>query len=247
MDLINRMLHPNPASRITIEQILRHPWVLGPTESVMTLQGELTRRKTVIDRTKQAAKMREAAARGGGDGAFDPFGRTTVRAAEEEGPLANKLPADFMAVGSRLNDCYSDHSAASIAARITAVFKEAGCEVKDKGEYKFKAKKMTKLGQKLKIGVEIYDVSPDEPGTYHMLKIDRRSGDMTSFNEVMKLFQEKVGDMLIANPSLSPTESMIAEATEHVAAKTEVPTVGDELDDLSLDDGPSGPCGLVSF
>jgi hypothetical protein len=249
MDLINRMLHPNPASRITIEQILTHPWARGPVESAMTLQGELTRRKTVIDRTKQAAKMKEAAARGGGDGAFDPFGRTTVRAAEEEGPLANKLPTDFMAVGSRLHDCYSDHSAASLAARLTAVFKEAGCEVKDKGDYKYKAKLMTKMGAMMKIVVEIFDVSPEDPGMYHMLKIDRRSGDIASFNEIMKVFQSNMGDMLIPNPSLTPTDSMLAEATEHVAAKTAAApaAAGDELDDLSLDDEDDGPSGPATF
>ena len=52
MDLINKMLQPNPSRRITIDEIKAHAWFNGPIESQTTLKAELERRKTIIELAK---------------------------------------------------------------------------------------------------------------------------------------------------------------------------------------------------
>jgi len=42
MDLINRMLCPDPKRRISIEEIISHPWMAKPTLSQVQLAEKLT-------------------------------------------------------------------------------------------------------------------------------------------------------------------------------------------------------------
>jgi serine/threonine protein kinase len=63
-DLLNKLLDPNPATRITIASIKEHPWYKGQKISDTALEMELSRRKKVIDREKAQERARyEAQAR----------------------------------------------------------------------------------------------------------------------------------------------------------------------------------------
>jgi serine/threonine protein kinase len=60
-DFINKILEPNPAERITIDQILEHNWFTGAVLSDSELHEELANRKREV--SSQKKKEREAVAR----------------------------------------------------------------------------------------------------------------------------------------------------------------------------------------
>jgi len=56
-DFINKILQPDPAKRITIDDIKKHPWFNGTTISDSALTAELNRRKTEVDQAKAKEKL----------------------------------------------------------------------------------------------------------------------------------------------------------------------------------------------
>jgi len=60
-DFINKILEPNPAERITLSQILEHPWFTASVLSDSELRDELSNRKRTVSAQKK--KEREALAR----------------------------------------------------------------------------------------------------------------------------------------------------------------------------------------
>mmetsp|Transcript_16594 Transcript_16594/g.23308 ORF Transcript_16594/g.23308 Transcript_16594/m.23308 type:complete len:488 (+) Transcript_16594:53-1516(+) len=61
MDLINKMLAPEPSQRISIADIKKHPWFCGPIISQTTLQKELSRRNEKVNAEKMRERMAKAA------------------------------------------------------------------------------------------------------------------------------------------------------------------------------------------
>jgi serine/threonine protein kinase len=55
-DIINKILQPDPAKRISLADIKKHQWFEGTTISEKALEAELNRRKTEVDERKQRAK-----------------------------------------------------------------------------------------------------------------------------------------------------------------------------------------------
>jgi serine/threonine protein kinase len=205
MELITGMLKPNPDERWTIAQIKNSAWYNGPSESTSTLKGELTRRKVQIDRAKNAKRMAEKAAAGRVDGGFDPFARATVRAAEEDGPLAPKIPSGGF-FGNRLNDIYSDKAAVTIGSRLTSTLKDIGAAVvpEEGTPYLYNAEMFPASGPTLKFSLQIFDASTAagvEEGSCNLLKIDRRGGELTAFRDVMRMFNEKLADIIVPDPA----------------------------------------------
>lgn len=60
-DFLNKILCPDPAKRITMAEIQRHPWMLGPTISGSALFAELQRRKQTVDEHKDRQRAEKAA------------------------------------------------------------------------------------------------------------------------------------------------------------------------------------------
>jgi len=56
-DFINKVLHPDPAKRISIADMRKHPWFEGPIISDTALVAELNRRKNDVDEAKLRAKQ----------------------------------------------------------------------------------------------------------------------------------------------------------------------------------------------
>jgi serine/threonine protein kinase len=83
-DLINKMLAPNPANRISMEAIAQHPWLKGSLISSDVLFNEFQRRKAVVDNVKERERQQKKALQGeiaegdgvvvrdGGDVVVDP-------------------------------------------------------------------------------------------------------------------------------------------------------------------------------
>lgn len=44
LDLIEKLLNPNPKDRITLEEICKHPWFMGETISKMEYKKEISSR-----------------------------------------------------------------------------------------------------------------------------------------------------------------------------------------------------------
>jgi serine/threonine protein kinase len=56
-DLINKILATDPSKRISIADIKRHPWFNGPTVSQSVLVAELTRRRDIVEASKEREKQ----------------------------------------------------------------------------------------------------------------------------------------------------------------------------------------------
>jgi serine/threonine protein kinase len=64
-DLINRMLEPNPLRRISVDEILAHPWVCGGRIlSPQALSVEMRHRKSAIDAERRSERLRHSAKHG---------------------------------------------------------------------------------------------------------------------------------------------------------------------------------------
>ena len=75
-----------------------------------------------------------------------------------------------------------------------------------------------------------------------MIKVDRRFGDTTLFNNVMLQFRRLMRGWLMTNPTLKATDSMIASVKAFLSTKTSGTTVEtrlgtseDIMEQLSLD------------
>jgi hypothetical protein len=65
-DLLNKMLEPNPAKRISLADILAHPWTNGgQTMSPQALSAEMARRKAFIDAEKSKERLKDRAKHAG--------------------------------------------------------------------------------------------------------------------------------------------------------------------------------------
>lgn len=268
MNLIERMLDPNPDTRITINEIKVHPWFTtgvlviksDPAGVSRLLHSELRQRQKKIAFAKQQSALSSRGNSSSKEGSdltcFDVFTRDTVRSGEgEDEPLAFKLPNDespfFMGIGTRFNDCYSDQSAALIGAKVFAILTSLKFKVMEGANYSYSGTMVNKNGGEVTISIEIYDVSPEfETGLYHLLKIDKRSGDLLAFNEILKQFYEMFGNFMIPDPTV-PTDSFDSSTPETSIVELETSTITttandvlasesdtleDILDDLSLDD-----------
>lgn len=60
-DFLNKLLCPDPAKRMRMEELLKHPWVLGPTIAHSALQAELQRRKHAVEQAKGAERAQKEA------------------------------------------------------------------------------------------------------------------------------------------------------------------------------------------
>lgn len=100
-DLINKMLEPNPAKRISIANIKKHEWYNGPVLSATTLQKEVQRRKGVVDAEKMRERMAKAAVHNDHGGNLMNEKAIVVRAIGESGVEADSddLPPPI--------ECYS--------------------------------------------------------------------------------------------------------------------------------------------
>jgi len=58
-DFINKILNPDPAKRISIADMKKHPWWKGPTVTNAALVAELLRRKNTVDTLKEKEKERK--------------------------------------------------------------------------------------------------------------------------------------------------------------------------------------------
>lgn len=56
-DLINGMLNPEPTMRLTLSEILVHPWYNGPYIAMEHLQEEFVERKSIIDDNKEKKRL----------------------------------------------------------------------------------------------------------------------------------------------------------------------------------------------
>jgi len=110
-DLLNKLLAPDPSKRITMAQLQKHPWMLGPTISHTALYAELLRRKQTVEEGKDREKAEKAAAAkvasGGVDSVLAQAGlleRGDVSMTRGEGPqpfidpTAESLPAAIPAM-----------------------------------------------------------------------------------------------------------------------------------------------------
>ena len=61
-DFLNKILCPDVNKRMKIEELMKHPWFLGPTISHSALYAELQRRKATVDDNKMREKNEKAAA-----------------------------------------------------------------------------------------------------------------------------------------------------------------------------------------
>jgi len=55
-DFLNKLLVPDPAKRISIADMKKHPWWNGPTVTAAGLTSELSRRKNLVDQQKEREK-----------------------------------------------------------------------------------------------------------------------------------------------------------------------------------------------
>ena len=87
MDLLNRIFQPDMEKRITVHELINHPWLAEATLAPDVLQGELGRRHAVVRDSKtremekeKEEKARRQAARGGAEEReYDPFAASTYR------------------------------------------------------------------------------------------------------------------------------------------------------------------------
>lgn len=74
-DFINKILQPDPAKRMTVADIKKHPWFNGPVISDAQLVAELTRRKNEVDEQKARQRLEQkqqaAASAASGGGSLD--------------------------------------------------------------------------------------------------------------------------------------------------------------------------------
>jgi len=63
-DFINKILNPDPAKRMSIAEMKRHPWWKGATVSNAQLVAELQRRKHMVDEVKERERERKRGERG---------------------------------------------------------------------------------------------------------------------------------------------------------------------------------------
>ena len=54
MDLLNRIFCPDMARRISVQELIAHPWLAGPTPSLDGLGAELMRRHQQVQLAKAA-------------------------------------------------------------------------------------------------------------------------------------------------------------------------------------------------
>jgi len=96
-DFINKILQPDPAKRITVEDIKKHPWFTGTTISDSALTAELNRRKVEVDQAKQKEKLdkkRAAAAAAAAQDAANGLNSEVVRDLGDESHASDDtLPA----------------------------------------------------------------------------------------------------------------------------------------------------------
>jgi serine/threonine protein kinase len=59
-DFLNKILCPDVNKRMKMEELVRHPWMLGPTISHSALYAELQRRKQTVDENKVRERAEKA-------------------------------------------------------------------------------------------------------------------------------------------------------------------------------------------
>lgn len=95
-DLIQKCLEPDPAKRLSFEQILAHPWMNQKTLSAKQIRAEMSRRKRAVDAIVEKER-REKLQEKGGTASIEEMQQHVYRSVGESGasPTASDLPEDL--------------------------------------------------------------------------------------------------------------------------------------------------------
>lgn len=192
--LIKRILDPNPASRITIPEVVENEWFKKgykppvfdatdvPLDDVHEIfDSSMAPANLVIEKNEQGPVVMNA---------FQLISTS-------QGLNLSSLFEKQMGLVKRETRFASKHAAGDISSKIEEVAKELGFNVqKEKYKMKLQGEKSGRKGH-LSIATEIFQVAP----SLHMVELRKSKGDTLEFHKVYKNMSTGLRDIVWQTPN----------------------------------------------
>jgi hypothetical protein len=203
-DLLNKMLEPNPAKRISLADIAAHPWTTGgQTMSPQALSAEMARRKAFIDAEKSKERLKDRAKHAGALSdaidrglEVDAFGQ----------PVAAPAPPPLPAAHAGLCDFRTAVAPAEALAAMAHVLRlrESTADVQTfAGEHRLTARVVTATAGIVELTAQIFRESASESASAaseaeagaeqaYVVHVKKVRGDAFAFRTLLSLLEHEL-------------------------------------------------------
>jgi len=206
------MLSPDPATRITLEDIKLHPWFNGTVLSPDELSAAMAVRKAHVDSEKQKAKLLAAAKTAG-----NPNAAAGCRGGSGGSANAGALPEPPAfkrenAIINGYNTFRATVAPVSLLASLEEVMREHA-KGNFESTYVTEYELTTKLFNELEIGVNVFSDPDAGDQKAYIVQVDLLKGDKFQFRRVFNLLENQVVDAPLPEirAPVPPTAQELAE------------------------------------